>query len=68
MRKARVGRLALLSLFALGLGFTTLAGRADDAVAKYRVPNDGRLRARVDGVSSWLTMQLIDCTFHGIPG
>ena len=58
-RKARGGKLALLSLLALGLGFTTLAGRAVDAVAKYRVAQ----RWPLAGTGGW-SFLVVDDAAH----
>ena len=59
LSKARVGRLALLTLFAFGLGFTAVASRAADTVAKYRVSQ----RWPLAGAGGW-SFLVVDDAAH----
>jgi DNA-binding beta-propeller fold protein YncE len=59
LRKARAGKLALLCLFVLGLGFATLAGRAADAVDRYRVSQ----RWPLSGTGGW-SFLVVDDAAH----
>jgi DNA-binding beta-propeller fold protein YncE len=58
-RKPRRGRLALLTLFAFGLGFTTVAGQTADPVAKYRVSQ----RWPLTGTGGW-SFLVVDDAAH----